>query len=65
MKDTDKSLHLNLKSDTYLASMHLGQLSVTQVDGGWRSVCQYYGFQKTLFCMQAIKRFSGASRYHW
>lgn len=34
MKEADKSLHSNLKDDTYLASMHLGQLSVTQVDGG-------------------------------
>lgn len=57
MKDANLSLHLNLKGDTYLARVTLGRLSVAQVDEDWGSFCQYWGFQKKLFCTYATEQF--------
>lgn len=55
MKNADKSL--NLKGDTYLARMHLGQLSVRWVDIVWKTICKYWGFQKMLLCIHATNQF--------
>lgn len=51
MKHAEKSLHF------ILTSMHLGQLNVTQLDGGWRNICQYWGLPEMLLCIYAIKMF--------